>query len=66
MSNLVTEITNKYREFLIFFEFVDINGYGPGYEHLYAMAMPNNIITPEFLNVAALKDGTPDITLINA
>lgn len=66
MSNLVTEITNKYREFLIFFEFVDINGYGPGYEHLYAMTMPNDIITPEFLNVAALKDGTPDITLINA
>lgn len=66
MSNLVTEITNKYREFLIFFEFVDINGYGPGYEHLYAMEMPNDIITPEFLNVAALKDGTPDITLINA
>lgn len=66
MSNLVTEITTKYREFLIFFEFVDMNGYGPGIEHLYAMDMPKDIITPEFLNVASLKDGTPDITLINA
>lgn len=66
MSNLVTEITNNYREFLVFFEFWDMNGYGPEHEHLYAKDMPNDIITPEFLNISALPDGTPDITLINA
>lgn len=66
MSNLITEITTKYREYLIFFEFVDMNGYGPGFEHLYAMDMPKDIITPEFLNIASLKNGDPDITLINA
>lgn len=64
MPNLITYITNTYCESLVFFEFVDMNGYGPGVQHLYSMEMPDAVITPEFLNVQALKDGTPDITLI--
>lgn len=66
MSNLVTEITTKYAESIIYFEFVDMNGYGPGVQHVYAMDMPDEVKVPEFLNVAALNDGTPDITLIMA
>lgn len=64
MSNLVTDVTSKYEESLVYFEFVDMNGYGPSTQHLYAMEMPDEVITPEFLNIGALKDGTPDITLI--
>ena len=64
MPNLITFITTKYSESLVFFEFVDMNGYGPGEQHLYSMGMPDGVITPEFLNIQALSDGTPDITLI--
>lgn len=64
MPNLITFITTKYSESLIFFEFVDMNGYGPGEQHLYSMGMPDGVITPEFLSIQALSDGTPDITLI--
>ena len=66
MPNLITEITTKYNEGLVFFEFIDMNGYGPGVQHLYSMAMPENVITPEFLNINTLPDGTPDITIIMA
>lgn len=64
VPNLITEITNKYRESIVFFEFVDMNGYGPGVQHIYAMDMPKEVITPEFLNIATLSDGSPDITII--
>ena len=64
MPNLITEITKKYREALVFFEFVDMNGYGPSVQHIYSMGMPDEVIVPEFLNITALDDGTPDINLI--
>ena len=64
MPNLITFITNKYEESIVFFEFVDMNGYGPGVQHLYSMQMPDEVVTPEFLNVQALPDGTPDINII--
>ena len=64
MSNLVTEITDKYRESLIFFEFADMNGYGPGKQHIYSTDMSDNLTVPEFLNITSRKDGTPDITLV--
>ena len=63
MPNLITEITNKYRDSIVFFEFVDMNGYGPGEQHLYSMQMPDKVITPEFLNIYTRPDGTPDIVL---
>ena len=64
MPNLVTDITTKYRDSLVYFEFIDMNGYGPSVQHIYAMQMPDEVITPEFLNVSALPDGTPDISII--
>ena len=66
MSNLVTEITSKYSDSITFFEFVDMNGYGPSEQHLYSMQMPDNVITPELVNVHTLDDFTPDITIIIA
>ena len=66
IPNLITEITNTYKDSIVFFEFLDMNGYGPSVQHLYSMDMPDEVITPEFLNVAALPDGTPDINIILA
>lgn len=64
MSNLITEITNKYSESIRFFEFVDMNGYGTSEQHLYSMPMPDDVITPELINVNILDDLTPDINII--
>jgi hypothetical protein len=64
MPNLVTEITSKYKEYIVFFEFLDMNGYGPSVQHIYSMGMPKEVIVPEFLNINTLEDGTPDITII--
>ena len=70
MSNLVTEITSKYEDSITFFEFIDFNGYGPGEQHLYAMQMPEDVITPELVNInMILQEGdvlVPDITIIIA
>lgn len=66
MSNLITQITNTYADSITFFEFVDMNGYGTDHQHLYSMAMPENVITPELVNVHTLDDFTPDITIIIA
>ena len=67
MSNLVAEITDKYSESIRFFEFIDFNGYGPGEQHLYAMQMPDDVVTPELVNVNILDpDLKPDITIIIA
>lgn len=67
MSNLVTEITTKYADSIRFFEFVDMNGYGPSEQHLYAMPMPDDVITPELVNVnTLLPDQVPDINIIIA
>lgn len=66
MSNLVTDITNKYQDSITFFEFIDMNGYGMGEQHLYSMPMPDNVITPELINVHTREDFTPDINIIIA
>lgn len=64
MPNLITQITNNYRDYLVYFEFIDINGYGPSEQHIYSMEMPTGVGIPEFININTLDDGTPDITLI--
>lgn len=67
MSNLVADITAKYEESITFFEFMDFNGYGPGEQHLYAMQMPDDVRTPELVNVnIILPKMTPDINIIIA
>ena len=71
MPNLISEITSKYEESIVFFEFVDVNGYGPGIQHIECIDMPDEVITPEFLNIQTYKDSNsneikPDITLIMA
>lgn len=70
MSNLVSDITATYADSITFFEFIDFNGYGPGNQHMYAMEMPDDVVTPELVNVNMVlqNDGSvvPDITIIIA
>lgn len=63
IPNLITEITNKYKDSIVFFEFVSINGKDPSYQHIYAMDVPDGIMVPEFVNINTLPDDTPDITI---
>lgn len=63
IPNLITYITNKYSDSIVFFEFVSINGKDASYQHIYAMDVPDGIMVPEFVNINTLADGTPDITV---
>lgn len=64
MPNIITEITTKYRDQLVYFEFVDFDNYGAEYQHIYRP--DTNLIgkIPEFLNINIKNNGDPDINLI--
>lgn len=63
IPNLITYITNTYRDYLLYFEFIGINDYSTGVQHMYYMGMPESVRVPEFLNVNTLSDGSPDIEI---
>ena len=58
IPNIITLITNNYREQLIYFEFLDVNGYGASCQHLYLYERDPDVadIAPEFINVATSED----------
>ena len=56
IPNIVTLITNHYREQLVYFEFLDVNGYGPACQHLYLDESKSVDVCPEFLNIAMTDD----------
>jgi|GEM_PF-1283570 len=64
IPNLITTITNKYREQLNYFEFLDCNGYGPGIQHFYRPEIDSNHIVPEFLNITTDSYGNPSIEIV--
>lgn len=57
IPNIITLITNNYREQLVYFQFLDVNGYGQSCQHLYLDDKIEADICPEFLNVETIKDG---------
>lgn len=65
IPNIITFITNNYREQLVYFEFLDVNGYGASCQHLYLDEKVSADICPEFLNIETLTDGSerPNITI---
>lgn len=65
IPNIITLITNNYREQLVYFEFLDVNNYGAACQHLYLDEKISADICPEFLNIATTVDGTnqPNITI---
>lgn len=64
IPNLITEITTKYRDQLVYFEFLGMNdNYKPQHQHVYNSE--NNIgIVPEFLNIDTKDNGNPDIEIL--
>lgn len=63
IPNIITLITNSYREQLVYFEFFDVNDYGAACQHLY---LEDNIEAdkcPEFLNIETDDDGNPSIQI---
>ena len=56
IPNIITLITNNYREQLIYFEFLDVNGYGASCQHLYLDDTKDVDTCPEFLNIAISDD----------
>ena len=67
MPNLITEVTNKFREQLVYFKFLDVNGYGPTRQSIYKEDMDTFVestIVPEFLNVNTTDDGEADIQYV--
>lgn len=67
IPNLITNVTNKYRESLVFFEFLGVDNYGPGVQHLYHKDVDYVEMVPEFININMLYDEngskTPDINI---
>ena len=69
MPNLTTLIETKYKDSIVFFEFVSINGNPVDYQHIYAMHVPDGLIVPEFVcidtytNEDTGETGLPDITI---
>ena len=65
IPNIITLITNNYREQLVYFEFLDLNDEGAGCQHLYLDEKVDADICPEFLNIATTVDGAnnPNITI---
>lgn len=66
VPNIITLITNNYREQLVYFEFLDVNGYGSVCQHLYLDEQISADICPEFLNIATTVDGTNKPNIIIA
>ena len=60
IPNIITLITNNYREQLVYFEFLDVNGYGASCQHLYLDEDKDVDICPEFLNIAMSDDDKQD------
>lgn len=61
--NLTTYIETKYADQLVYFEFVDINGYGPGNQHIYMPEEYSGDVVPEFLNININDMDEPDIVI---
>ena len=63
IPNIITAITNKYRNSIEYFEFLGFNGLGPGEQHLYRHEYPSVSMVPEFITVHTNNDLSPDINI---
>lgn len=68
MPNLITYITNLYREQLVYFKFIKLNNYGSLHQSIYrnpimdAKYFLETQTVPEYINVNTLNNDTADIT----
>ena len=64
IPNIITLITNSYRDQLVYFEFLDVNGYGPACQHLYLNEEIDADVCPEFLNIETnIETEQPEISI---
>jgi hypothetical protein len=66
IPNVITKITNTYRNSIEYIEFLGFNNYGPGIQHLYKQEDEDITAVPEFLCVNVTPDMTPDVNIILA
>lgn len=67
MPNLITAVTNKFYNQLVYFKFVGMNNYEYLYQSIQKMPTEEDefltsSIVPEFININTLNDDSPDIT----
>ncbi len=63
ISNLITEITNTYKDSIGFIEFTGINSYPVANQYLERVESSDVTTVPEFLNINSKDDFTPDINI---
>lgn len=63
IPNLITTITNSYRNSIEYIEFIGFNDHGPGIQHLYKQENDDITAVPEFLCVNVTPDMKPDIKI---
>lgn len=69
MPNLITYITNKYRNNIVYFKFIRLNNYESLYQSIYkdpelvADEFLDSQTVPEFINVGHDPDGNPEIEI---
>lgn len=63
IPNLITTITNTYKNSIEYIEFLGFNDYGPGTQHLYRQESDDITAVPEFITVN-VNDLEPDINII--
>ena len=64
MSNLVSEVTHRYKDHIEYFEFVGFNEYDNAIRHIYNSDNGDNSVVPEFINIRTKYDSKPDINII--
>ena len=64
MSNLVSEVTYRYRDHIEYFEFAGFNEYDNTIRHIYNSDNGDNSVVPEFINIRTKYDSKPDINII--
>ena len=65
IPNIITLITNSYREQLVYFDFNKVNQYDSSCKHFYLDTSVSTDVCPEFLNIATKDDNiTPDIDIV--
>ncbi|MCK9198666.1 MAG: hypothetical protein M0P49_03595 [Bacilli bacterium] len=63
ISNLITQITNTYKDSIAYIEFTGVNSYPVANQYLEKITTTDVTIVPEFLNISSKDDFTPDINI---
>lgn len=63
ISNLITQITNTYKDSIAYIEFTGVNNYPVANQYLERIESSDVTVTPEFLNINSKDDFTPDINI---